>query len=118
MPPIEKPTGMTGPVPRVRQHGGDVVGAVLEAEGARHRQALAVAAQVDREHPVVRREGVACERPVGVDVQRDAVQEHEHRGARGAGPLPDDNGTAAGKHYEPIVAGVRHGSPLNIRMSE
>ena len=79
------------------QHGGDVVGAVLQLERARHRQAPAVAAQVEREHPVPRRQrGATSDQLISASIA--TPWRRTSTGARRrAGPFADDDASAAGK---------------------
>ena len=55
MPPIECPTTSGSEAPTAREHGGDVAGHRLAVVGRRQAR-LAVAADVDGDHRVVRRE--------------------------------------------------------------
>ena len=70
--------------------------------------------QVDRQNPVSRRQRQRGERPVHVDVHRDAVEENEHGRVVRAGPFADDHASATREDDRSIVPWHLHRPPLCV----
>ena len=88
---------------QLASEGGDVVGAVLEAERLDRAQAAAVAAVIDGDDAEVLGERVEAGEPVEVSGRCPAVQQHQHRRARRAGQLADERPAPARKPH--VAAG-------------
>ena len=96
-PPIEYPTAITGPVSSSSERRRAVVGAVGEPEHPARAQALAVTAEVRRDHPEAGAEMLERLEPVEATGRGPAVQEEKGRGARGPGDLADEGPAPARK---------------------
>ena len=94
--------------------GGDVVGALLEAERLGRADAAAVAAVVEGDDVEVLGERRVARPPVEVGRRRPAVQQHERRRAGRSGELAHERAPATG---EPDVSAAGHAPAVPGRRS-